>query len=100
MKIVYGNPKTVLAMGLSMLGDTSTPFIGFVDRDKMTGKGMLHAGDDAAAMIDQIDQLGGVVIYFENPDVAGRLHELLSDLFDSACQGNWGNLVKSEGTMQ
>lgn len=100
MKVVYGNPKTVLTLGVSLLGDIPTPFIGFVDRAKVSDFDAISRGTDASAIISRIDDAGGVIIYIENPDAAERLHSFMSDLFCSASQGDWGGLNQSEAGLQ
>jgi len=100
MKVVYGNPKTILTLGVSMLGDIPTPFIGFVDRAKVADFDAISHGTDAAAIIGSIDDAGGVIIYIENPDAAERLHGFMSDLFSSASQGDWGGLNQSGASLQ
>ena len=100
MKVVYGNPKTVLTLGVSLLGDIPTPFIGFVDRAKVSDFDAISRGTDASAIISRIDDAGGVIIYIENPDAAERLHSFMSDLFYGAQQGDWGDLNQSEAGLQ
>ena len=73
MKVVYGNPKTVLTLGVSLLGDIPTPFIGFVDRAKVSDFDAISRGTDASAIISRIDDAGGVIIYIENPDAAALI---------------------------
>lgn len=100
MKVVYGNPKTVLTLGVALLGDVPTPFIGFVDRAKVADFDAISSGTNAAAIIGRIDEAGGVIIYIENPDAAERLHSFMSDLFCSAQQGDWGGLNQSGASLQ
>ena len=100
MKVVYGNPKTVLTLGVALLGDVPTPFIGFVDRAKVADFDAISSGTNAAAIIGRIDEAGGVIIYIENPDAAERIHMMMSQLFDSAQQGNWGDINQSEVGLQ
>lgn len=100
MKVVYGNPKTIMTIGMSLIGDVPTPFIGFVDKAKVEESPLFAAGSDASAMIDKVDALGGVVIYIENPDAAERLTNHLMHLFDSAAESVWGDIEQSETELQ
>ena len=100
MKVVYGNPKTILTIGMAMMGDVPTPFIGFVDKALVESEPDFMAGTDSTAMINRIDSKGGVIIYFENPDAASRLHEMMNDLFDSAENGPWGDIEETEVGLQ
>jgi hypothetical protein len=100
MKVVYGNPKTVMAMGMALLGETPTPFIGFVDRAKVDSDPFFATGPDSAAMINKIDAIGGVIIFIENPDAAERLNTHIAELFASACEGDWGDVEQVEIGLQ
>lgn len=100
MKIVYGNPKTVMAMGMAMLGETPTPFIGFVDKDRVENDPFFATGPDSTAMINKIDAIGGVIIYIENPDAAERLNTHMAHLFESAVEGAWGDIEQVEVGLQ
>ena len=83
-----------------MLGDTPTPFIGFVDRSKMDGKESVTHGSDASALIEEIDQMGGVVIYFENPGAAERIHAVMSSLFSNAMSTDWSSIEQTGVSLQ
>ena len=100
MKVVYGNPKTIMTIGMAVIGDIPTPFIGFVDKAKVEDSPLFAAGSDASAMIDKVDALGGVVIYIENPDAAERLTNHLMHLFDSAAESVWGEIEQTEAELQ
>lgn len=100
MKVIYGNPKTVMTLGMAMLGDVPTPFFGFVDRASVEGDQFFTAGPSSAMLIDKIDALGGVIIYLENPDAAERLHACMAQLFDSAFNSDWKDVIQSEATLQ
>ena len=41
-----------------------------------------------------------MIIYFENPDAASRLHEMMNDLFNSAEVGPWGDIEEVEVGLQ
>jgi len=100
MKVIYGSPKTVMTIGMAMIGDMPTPFIGFVDKAKVEDSPLFAAGSDASAMIDKVDALGGVIIYIENPDAEERLTNHLMNLFDGAAESDWGDIVQSEAELQ
>ena len=100
MKIVYGGPNTVMTIGVALLGDVPTPFFGFVDKDKVVGEEMMKATTPAQDMLDKIEELGGTIIFIENPEAAERMHNLLSMLFSSAVDGDWGDVKKTEARLQ
>jgi hypothetical protein len=100
VKVVYGNPKTIMTIGMVLLGDIPTPFMGFVDKIKVEADPAFAFGSNAAAMIEKIDELGGVIIYVENPDAASRLHEMLNVLFNSATETPWGDIEETEVGLQ
>jgi hypothetical protein len=101
LKIVYGSPKTVLTIGVAVLGDKPAPFIGFVDRDKMKDKAIFTEGaQDAKQMISDIEDAGGVIIYIENPDAAERLTSNMMMTFASAIDTDWGDIEQVEAELQ
>ncbi len=101
MKLIYGNPKTILTMGMAMLGEVPTPFFGFVDRDKMKDKAIFTEGaQDAKQMISDIEDAGGVIIYIENPDAAERLTSNMMMTFASAIDTDWGDIEQTEAGLQ
>jgi len=91
-QFVYGGQKTVLALGMGMMGGEATPFIGFVPRDpNMKGSVLVSGSKNTDDTIKEIEAKGGVIIWFDNPDAAERIHTLLANLFDTACSGEWGD---------
>lgn len=100
MKVFYGNPKTILTMGMAMLGEVPTPFIGFVDKAKVEGNPFFMSGPDSTELINKIDTLGGVIVYIENPEAAQRLHEMMHLLFSTAEGGPWDDVEKVEAGLQ
>ena len=97
---MYGNPKTVLTIGMAKLGEVPTPFIGFVDKALVDSDPDFMVGTDSTAMINRIDSKGGVIIYIENPEAASRLHEIMNNLFNSAEDGPWGDIEETEVGLQ
>jgi hypothetical protein len=89
-----------MTIGMAMVGNMPTPFIGFVDKAKVEDSPLFAAGSDASALIDKVDALGGVIIYIENPDAAERLTNHLMHLFDNAAESDWGDIVQSEAELQ
>lgn len=99
MKVVYGTPNTIMTMGVAKLGEVETPFFGFIDKAKMLASD-ISSINSSGEVIDKIDKLDGTIIFIENPDAAERMHTLLSHLFSSAFDGDWGNIKKSEVGLQ
>lgn len=101
MKIVYGNPKTTLAVGVAGLGDKPTPFFAFVDSDKIRDKPLFSEGDaDSAAMIAGIEAAGGTIVYIENPDAAHRFTQQMLSAFVSAANTMWFDITETEVGLQ
>jgi hypothetical protein len=100
VKIVYGSPKTVMTIGMALIGEMPTPFIGFVDKAKVEDSPLFAAGSDASAMIERVDALGGVIVYIENPDAAERLTNHLMHLFNNAAESDWGDIEQTEAGLQ
>jgi hypothetical protein len=101
MKIVYGNPKTAMSIGVALLGDKPTPFFGFVDRDKIKNfENYAEGMTDCSLMISHIEAAGGVIVYIENPDAAERLTSHLLMTFASAIDTDWGDIEQAEAGLQ
>lgn len=100
MKLIYGNPKTIMTMGMAMLGDVPTPFFGFGDKAKVEKVGSFSSGTDLIALINRIDAEGGVIVYLENPEAAQRLHEMMHLLFSTAEGGPWDDVEQVEAGLQ
>ena len=100
MKIVYGTPNTSMAVGVGMLGNVPTPFFSFIDKEKMAGFDKVSTGDDAMKMIEFIESVGGVVVFVENPEAAHRMNKFMHCVFDSAIDGEWGDVKEAEGATQ
>jgi hypothetical protein len=97
MKVVYGNPKTAMSIGVALLGDKPTPFFGFVDRDKVKGQKNFSEGPDGIAAIEAA---GGIIVYIENPDAFERFAEHLSLLFHAVAKTPWHNIREVEAGLQ
>jgi hypothetical protein len=97
MKVVYGNPKTAMSIGVALVGDTPTPFFGFVDRDKVKGMQNFQWGVNGC---DAIEDAGGVIVYIENPDAFERFAEHLSLLFNAVAETPWHNIREAEAGLQ
>lgn len=100
MKVVYGNPKTIMTMGMAMLGETPTPFFGFVDKAKVDGDNFFTSGPNSTALIDKIDKVGGAIVFIENPDAAERMSGFILHLFAGAIEGAWGDINQVEAELQ
>lgn len=91
-QFVYGGLNTVFAMGVSMMGEAATPFIGFVPCDPtMIDNSLMEGVIDTTATISDIEAKGGVVIWVDNPDAAERICNHLNELFNEASHGQWGD---------
>ena len=99
MKVVYGSPNTIMTMGVAKLGEVDTPFFGFIDKAKIL-ESDISSITSPLEVIDKIDKLDGTIILIENPDAAERIHTLLSHLFSSVVDGDWGNVKKTEVGLQ
>ena len=95
MKIVYGNPNTIMTIGMSLVGDVPTPFFGFVNRDGVKDDPFFSSGPSASALINRIDEMGGAIIYVENPEAAERFHFMLANLFSEASTTEWQNVEQT-----
>lgn len=100
MKVVYGNPKTIMTIGMALIGDVPTPFIGFVDKAKMEGDPAFALGSNSLELTSKIDAVGGVIIYIENPDAAERLSKHMLHLFEAALESDWGDIEQVEAELQ
>lgn len=100
MKIVYGSGKTILTVGMDVVGGIATPFIGFVDRDIVKDVTGLTTSGDTTVSVQKIEERGGVIIYVENPDAASLMHEVLAQLFEYACGGKWGDIEQVKAAVQ
>lgn len=93
MKVVYGTPKTVMAVGMAEVGDPSTPFIAFIDRAKVEADPELVSGFGASnGIVDKIDSMGGVVVYFDNMPAAKQFMTMTAMLFSSAVDTDWSDV--------
>jgi hypothetical protein len=93
VKVVYGTPKTVLAVGMAEVGELSTPFIAFIDRAKVDADPDMVSGFGASnGIVDKIDGMGGVVVYFDNKDAAQQFMTMTAMLFSSAMDSEWSDV--------
>jgi hypothetical protein len=81
VKIIYGGPSSVLTVGMALLGNVSTPFIGFTNPIDYNRFSTIDDDTPVEDVITEIEKTGGTIIYIENPDAASRLHEIMSILF-------------------
>lgn len=87
-QFIYGMPNTVIAIGMRMVNGEPMPFVGIVN-EKI--EGLATGSKDTNAMLDLIEERGGVVIMFSDPDAATRFHALMSKAFTYAESTSWGN---------
>jgi hypothetical protein len=93
LKVVYGTPKTVMAVGMAEVGDLSTPFIAFVDKAKVDADPDMVSGFGASnGIVDKIDSMGGVVVYFDNMQAAKQFLTMSAMLFSDAMGTDWSDV--------
>lgn len=99
---ILGSPNIATAYGITMLGDIPTPFIGFVDRSKLSGvelEKIMAGRENTIEVIDRIKAAGGFIVVVENPDAAKTFHNGLAYLFSSACDGKWAGVEPTNGEL-
>lgn len=93
MKVVYGTPKTVMAVGMAEVGDLSTPFVAFIDKAKVDADPDMVSGFGASnGIVDKVHDMGGVVVYFDNPAAAKQFLAMTAMLFNSAMESEWSEV--------
>lgn len=93
MKVVYGTPKTVMAVGMAEVGDLSTPFVAFVDKSKVDADPDMVSGFGASnSIVDKIDGMGGVVVFIDNVEAAKKMMAMLAMMFHSAMDTEWSEV--------
>lgn len=100
MKMVYGNKRNALMVGVAEIGGRHTPFFGLVGTDELNKTGFVQGVTKCDEMIKIIDESGGVVIYVDNPDAAQTVHEMLSMLFEAASTTDWNKQTEVEAVLQ
>jgi enoyl-[acyl-carrier-protein] reductase (NADH) len=101
MKVVYGTPKTVMAVGMAEVGELSTPFVAFVDKAKVDADpDMMSVFGASNSIVDKIDGMGGVVVYFDNKDAAKQFMTMTAMLFQSAMDTDWYEVEEMDDTVQ
>lgn len=91
-QFVYGASGTTLALGIGMMAGEETPFIAFVRSDALLkGPALVSGSDEAGEAIQNIEDRGGIIVWFENPDAADRILSFMSDLFGAAAISHWGH---------
>lgn len=98
MKVVYGGPKNILTIGVVENDGMPMPFFAFVDAKAVENDAFVNL--NAQQAIDEIDRIGGVVVFIENPDAASRLSMVLCQLFDQAEGTDWSDAEQEHGVMQ
>lgn len=101
MKVVYGTPKTVMAVGMAEVGDLSTPFIAFVDKAKVDADPDMVSGFGASnGIVDKIDGMGGVVVFIDNVEAAKKMMVMLTMMFQSAMDTEWSEVEEMDDNVQ
>lgn len=98
MKVVYGGPKNVLTIGVVENNGLPMPFFAFVDATAVEGEAFINLSAQQA--VDEIDRIGGAVVFIENPEAASRLSMILCQLFNQAEETDWSDAEQEHGVMQ
>jgi hypothetical protein len=101
VKVIYGTPKTVMAVGMAEVGDLSTPFVAFVDKAKVDADPDMVSGFGASnGIVDKIDGMGGVVVFIDNVEAAKKMMAMLAMMFQSAMDTEWSEVEEMDDTVQ
>ena len=94
MKVVYGTPKTVMAVGMTEVNEIATPFIAFADRDKVEADPEMVSGigSETGSIVEKVHDMGGVVIYFDNPTAAEQFLQMSLSLLSGAMKSEWSEV--------
>ncbi len=91
--IVYGVGDMICTIGIYSPheGGSPLPFVGFINQSKLPKEGLegKNVDEKAVELIKIINDAGGFIIYFDNPESAERFHKLTSIVFTMACQTDW-----------
>jgi hypothetical protein len=101
VKVVYGTPKTVMAVGMAEVGELSTPFVAFVDKAKVDADPDMVSGFGASnGIVNKIDSMGGVVVFIDNLEAAKKLMAMLAMLFSDAIDTDWYDVEEMGDAVQ
>jgi hypothetical protein len=102
MRIVHGTPNSLFAVGVGILqpGAPPMPFIAFAPKGKMGDVDLLTVEEDCTAMVKKIEEVGGVVIFFDNPESFASSMQFMRYLGHAANEGEWGQRTKVRGMTQ
>lgn len=100
---VYGTPDISCAVGIAepSEGAEPLPFLAFFRLSSIPDAelGGVREGSNAKDMIQTVQQRGGVVVYFDNPESAERIHKLMSVVFSAASRFDWSEREEMKGAM-
>jgi hypothetical protein len=100
---IYGTSDVSCAVGIAepSEGGDPLPFLAFFKLSSVPEAelGGLRGGADAMDVIKTVQQRGGVVVYFDNPDSAERIHKLLSVVFSAASRFDWADREEFKETI-
>ena len=102
MKIVHGTPNSLFAVGVGILspGAPPMPFIAFAPKDKMGDIEFLTVDENCTSMVEKIEEVGGVVIFFDNPESFASSMQFMRYLGHAANEGEWSKRTKVKGMTQ
>lgn len=83
-----------MAVGMTEINNLATPFIAFVDRDKVDADPDMVSGfgSETVGIVDKVHDMGGVVVYFDNPTAAQQFLTMSAILFNSAMDSDWSEV--------
>lgn len=100
---VYGTPDISCAVGIAepSEGAEPLPFFAFFKLSAIPEAelGGMREGANAMDMIKTVQQRGGVVVYFDNPESAERIQKLMSIVFSAASRFEWSEKEELKGAI-
>lgn len=100
---IYGTPDISCAIGVAVppKGDEPFPFLAFFRLSVIPEAelGGMREGADAQSMIQTVQNNGGFVVYFDNPESAERIHKLMNIVFTAASRFEWADREEFKETV-
>ena len=100
---IYGTPDVSCAIGVSEPydGEEPMPFVAFfrmsaIPEAELNG---IQGGGEARQMIKAVQDSGGLIVYFDNPESAERFHKLMNIVFTAASRFEWADREELKETI-